>query len=383
LYKRTCASEEYVNEVIDSLTDDIYVTLSKEYVAGTGFVGACDTDYQVMYDAIKNNKRVICEDSIGRIAKKSADVETICFYIYMSNGCHIYEIYNDNSVVYTLTALFEARKIAQETGQATAFTMSQKAITDALELKADKTDVVAAPTTAEVGQTVAVSEIDENGKPIAWEAVDMNSVVTFNTSDYNINMLNAMVNSMQGETFTMVDCSVLVHDVSVAVAEKKVPLIFDSNIGAKCFITGVAEDYQIIGSVVGNYSGEFLKADVVIMNEGVHLFVTEIGAEDSTSGGFVVSDTAPTDTSILWVDTSDDSNDGLQEAVNMALAQAKASGEFDGKDGKIPVKGTDYFTSADKAEMVDSVKAALPTLTITGIDSDGVSHTWTMYGVAQ
>ena len=34
-----------------------------------------------------------------------------------------------------------------------------------------------------------------------------------------------------------------------------------------------------------------------------------------------------------------------------------------GKDGKTPVKGTEYFTDADKAEMVKSVLAALPTWT--------------------
>ena len=86
----------------------------------------------------------------------------------------------------------------------------------------------------------------------------------------------------------------------------------------------------------------------------------------------------------------------LPEAVNEALAQAKASGEFDGKDGKdgkngvdgkngqdgytpvkgvdyfdgekgtdgyTPQKGTDYYTAADKAEMVSTVLAALPTWT--------------------
>lgn len=31
-----------------------------------------------------------------------------------------------------------------------------------------------------------------------------------------------------------------------------------------------------------------------------------------------------------------------------------------GKDGKTPVKGTDYFTEADKAEMVSAVISALP-----------------------
>ena len=42
----------------------------------------------------------------------------------------------------------------------------------------------------------------------------------------------------------------------------------------------------------------------------------------------------------------------LPEAVNVALAQAKASGEFDGKN---PVKGEDYWTDADKKEIVDDV----------------------------
>ena len=32
-----------------------------------------------------------------------------------------------------------------------------------------------------------------------------------------------------------------------------------------------------------------------------------------------------------------------------------------GPDGKTPVKGTDYYTDADKAEMVNAVIAALPT----------------------
>lgn len=98
----------------------------------------------------------------------------------------------------------------------------------------------------------------------------------------------------------------------------------------------------------------------------------------------------------------------LPSAIDTALAQAKASGEFDGKDGidgkdgakgdkgdkgetgatgpagpqgvpgadgaqgpqgepgpagYTPVRGTDYYTPADKAEMVNSVLAALPTWT--------------------
>lgn len=61
------------------------------------------------------------------------------------------------------------------------------------------------------------------------------------------------------------------------------------------------------------------------------------------------------------------SEETLGGAIDTALAQAKESGEFDGppgkdgqngapgKDGKTPVKGEDYFTEADKTELVNKV----------------------------
>lgn len=118
--------------------------------------------------------------------------------------------------------------------------------------------------------------------------------------------------------------------------------------------------------------------------------------------------------------------DKLPDAVNTALGQAKASGEFDGApgtsvtvskvtestedggnnvvtfsdgktltvknggrgstgpqgesgkdgaDGKTPVKGTDYFTAADKADIVNQVKAALTTENWTFTLEDGSSVT--------
>ena len=48
----------------------------------------------------------------------------------------------------------------------------------------------------------------------------------------------------------------------------------------------------------------------------------------------VAQASAPTDTSVVWVDTEDNTLDAFQDAVDNALAQAKASGEFDGVDGK-------------------------------------------------
>ena len=49
----------------------------------------------------------------------------------------------------------------------------------------------------------------------------------------------------------------------------------------------------------------------------------------------------------------------LTNAVNTALAQAKASGEFDGANGHTPVKGTDYWTASDKAEVVAETASAI------------------------
>lgn len=74
--------------------------------------------------------------------------------------------------------------------------------------------------------------------------------------------------------------------------------------------------------------------------------------------------------------TADALQDVLQAATDAALAQAKASGAFDGApgepgkdgapgkdgtDGHTPVKGVDYWTAADKQTIVDDVLDALPT----------------------
>lgn len=62
----------------------------------------------------------------------------------------------------------------------------------------------------------------------------------------------------------------------------------------------------------------------------------------------------------LQKDKVDKSN--LEQIVNNTLAQAKASGEFDGADGKdgldgyTPVKGEDYYTEAEKQELIDEIE---------------------------
>lgn len=70
-------------------------------------------------------------------------------------------------------------------------------------------------------------------------------------------------------------------------------------------------------------------ASVAYVDEQIESLAEQMKIPDS----YVIQDTEPTDTSVIWVDTDDNFDDGFQEAVNMVLAQAKASGQFDGKNG--------------------------------------------------
>ena len=64
------------------------------------------------------------------------------------------------------------------------------------------------------------------------------------------------------------------------------------------------------------------------------------------------------------LDKFSDSNGKLQyDGSDVGLKGDKGDKGDKGADGYTPVKGTDYWTTADKAEIVDDVLAALPTWT--------------------
>lgn len=119
----------------------------------------------------------------------------------------------------------------------------------------------------------------------------------------------------------------------------------------------------------GEFKGE--PGDDYILTDADKTEIAELAAEmvevpeGGSGAGVVVSDSEPEDTSVLWIDTDDNEADNLQAAIDEALAQAKASGEFDGADGKdgqngtTPVRGVDYWTDADKAEIKSYVDTAI------------------------
>ena len=139
-----------------------------------------------------------------------------------------------------------------------------------------------------------------------------------------------------------------------------------------------------------------VEVEVSVTDEQIETAVETYLEENPVGAGIEVSETEPKDKSKLWVDLNDNSSesadaaivssvekyleenpveagatkeeaaqiqqnkedieklntdkldaDKLTEAVNDALAQAKASGEFDGQDGYTPIKGKDYFDGND------------------------------------
>lgn len=107
------------------------------------------------------------------------------------------------------------------------------------------------------------------------------------------------------------------------------------------------------------------KADIAEMAADL----VDVPEHSGGNAGFVVQDTEPEDTSVLWVDPTDNSEDGFQEAVNAALAQAKESGEFDGPPGQPGKDGKDGVVAVTGATVGQTVK-------ISAVDENGVPTAW-------
>lgn len=110
-----------------------------------------------------------------------------------------------------------------------------------------------------------------------------------------------------------------------------------------------------------------VKGDDYVLTDADKQEIAELTAplvdvpEGGSGAGIVISDSEPEDTSVLWIDPDDNEADNLQAVIDKALAEAKASGEFDGKDGQdgkdgyTPKKGIDYFDGKDGADGKDYV----------------------------
>ncbi len=113
-------------------------------------------------------------------------------------------------------------------------------------------------------------------------------------------------------------------------------------------------------------SGDDLYTEYIYVNDKWEI----LGSQRVDLTGYATED---------WVNVQLDSylkQTALTEAINTALAQAKASGEFDGTDGHTPVKGVDYFTPDEIADIkADLSKIEAPAI-VSSVDemTDTTKH---------
>lgn len=129
-------------------------------------------------------------------------------------------------------------------------------------------DGAAIPAVLYTEQTLTDAQKTQAKKNIGAEATQV-----LDLSDYGIDMMGAMMSAMNGQTFAAIDCSAFISAASRILEQNKVPLFYEPNIGVYGFVNAMGLDYQLVASIVGQMGDNFFKADVVFLNEGIHLFV--------------------------------------------------------------------------------------------------------------
>lgn len=180
--------------------------------------------------------------------------------------------------------------------------------------------------------------------------------------------------------YTVASCDATVEQIDAAVAAEKRVILLASD-------DGVVFELPMLQGVQGNsyYFGTFLMGQVIasfVQNVGENeskwqFLITQIEAEavDYSNAALpkIGNVGAALDSLVTQAHTHDNKSilDKLSAAdgklkydgLDVGLKGDKGDPGTPGTPGKTPVKGTDYWTVADKAEIVNDTLAALPTWT--------------------
>lgn len=129
-------------------------------------------------------------------------------------------------------------------------------------------------------------------------------------------------------------------------------------------------------------AGNVLSLEAVDAPSGGTGDVPVVTLEETTEGVIVSVRNPDGETDTVCIKHGEEGRQGPQGEKGDTGAQGPAGPQ--GEKGDPGPQGPAYtLTSSDKTSIADAVKADLPVITVTGIDANGASHSWTMYGVAQ
>lgn len=139
---------------------DLIVNMTAGFVTGKGIVYSCDTPFTDMWAAYEDGGNVmffidgIHTSNVEFLIARADDVKSI--HLAYINGTNYFEytINEDNTVTWKADDLITRTTLQQETGTSTTKVMTQKAVTDALALKADQTALDEVIDTMSLGEQV-------------------------------------------------------------------------------------------------------------------------------------------------------------------------------------------------------------------------------------
>lgn len=189
-------------------------------------------------------------------------------------------------------------------------------------------------------------------------------------SDFIIKMT---VTSDDNGKYTVTSCSTTVEQIDAAVAAEKRVVLMSTDTE-----NGIVFELQILQGVQDNfyYFGTFLAGQVIASfvqkvseNEARWQFlITEIeaGAISYSNDAMPNMPTVQEAIDALVTKSHTHANKSVLDKLSVSNGKLQYNGSdvgLKGDKGDTPVKGTDYWTVADKAEIVNDTLAALPTWT--------------------
>lgn len=187
---------------------------------------------------------------------------------------------------------------------------------------------------------------------------DVGYIITIADNSHNHIIDN--ISGLQEILNNMIDESELSDAVDFAISEAKASGEFDGENGTSVTIVNISES----SADGGNNIVTFSDGNILTVKNGVK-------GSDGNPGVYVGSNT-PDNTVTVWIDTSGvtDEMPAGKSAYEIAVSYGYEGSEQEwleslkgtnGKDGFTPIRGVDYYTEDDKAEMVNLVLAALST----------------------
>lgn len=224
---------------------------------------------------------------------------------------------------------------------------------------------ITSPTTGEIGQVLVVKEIDENGHPVEWEAVD-NS----NNEPFVATVTQTDAGYVSDKTYA-----------EILEAYNKGQTIYAVKDDCIYYLNAVINNsFRFREYTVTNGS---IRSGQIMINQFMVMYAESSLTKEAIGNSYSYNTLETEDKTLVGAINEIGKNKlnktALPEAVNTALAQAKESGDFKGEKGDKgdaftyedfteeqleslkgakgdkPIKGIDYFTEEDKAELVTNV----------------------------